>query len=108
MSTIFAMCVEPEAAARITQLGIQKEVDCMLDYAVKHVRGIRRVEICLLDPDDMYDEPHLSANAYRALELWTDDHRDIDHFRDWKSDNFTPDVLWRFDLHIRPDWPDAR
>jgi hypothetical protein len=102
------LSVTPEAAARINELGIQSEVERMIDHAVKTVRGIRRVEVSLEPVNEMYDEPYLSANAYRVLPLWTDDNPDIDRFRDWKIDNFTPDVLWRFDLHIRPDWPDAR
>jgi hypothetical protein len=99
--------VTQEAAARIAELGIQAEVERMIDHAVKTVRGIRRVEICLLDPNEMYEEPHLSASAYRDPALWTDEDRDEDQFREWKILNFSPDVLWHFSLHIWPDAPHA-
>jgi len=99
--------VAPEAAERIAELDIQVEVDRMIDHAVKTVRGIRRVEIELMDPYEMYDEPHLSARAYRDLDLWGEVNPEVDQFDNWKINTFSPAILWRFSLHIRPDAPNA-
>jgi hypothetical protein len=108
LSATVPLQVTPEAAARIAELGIQAEVDRMIEHAVKTVGGIRRVEIMLMDPYEMYDEPHLSATAYRDFALWSDSNPDVDRFGDWKIESFSPDILWRFNLHIRADWPHAR
>jgi hypothetical protein len=108
LSATVPLDVSMEAAARIAELGIRAEVERMIDHAIKTVSGIRRVEISLEPVNEMYDEPWLSARAYRDLALWSNVNPDLDRFRDWKSESFSPDVLSRFSLHIRPAWPDAR
>jgi hypothetical protein len=100
--------VTPEAAARIKELGIQAEVERMIDHALKTVRGIRRVEITLEPVNEVYDEPYLSARAYREFALSSETSPELARFSDWKTQNFSPDVLWRFSLHIRTDAPNAR
>jgi len=107
LTTTVPVDVTPETAGRIAELGIQAEVDRMIEHAIKTVRGIRRVEIMLMDPYEMYDEPHLSTSAYRELGLWTDGNPDVGRFDDWKIENFSPNDLWHFNLHIRADWPHA-
>src|SRR5437870_4129405 len=82
--------VAPEAAERIAELDIQVEVDRMIDHAVKTVRGIRRVEIELMDPYEMYDEPHLSARAYRDLDLWGEVNPEVTSSTTGKSTPFRP------------------
>jgi hypothetical protein len=105
--TTVNMRVEPEATARIVELGLQAEVDRMIEHAVKTVPGICRVEIRLEDASDAHDEPYLSASAFREFALWSERNPEVDQFRDWKLENFSPDVLWRFNLHIWPDSPHA-
>jgi hypothetical protein len=105
--TTVAMDMSPEAAERIAELGIQAEVDRMIEHAVKTVDGIRRVEISLVGPYDTHDEPYLSARAYRDLALWSGDNQELSRFSDWMIETFSPEVLWRFTLHIRPGAPHA-
>src|SRR5262249_40578932 len=100
--------VTPEAAARIEELGIQADVERMIDHAVRTVSGIRRVEIGLEPVNEMYDEPYLSARAYRDFALASEASPEVQQFSDWKTRTFSPDVLWRFSLHIRTDAPNAR
>ena len=107
LTTTVPVDVTPEAAARIAELGIRSEAERMIDQAVKTVNGIRRIEISLLDPNEMYDEPHLSASAYRDPTLFGDQDQERYQFRDWVISAFSPDVLWYFCLHIWPDAPRA-
>ena|SRR5258708_11510637 len=105
--TTVAMDVSPEAADRISELGIQDEVDRMIDHAMKTVQGVKQVVISLEPPNDMYDEPYLSARAYRDLTFWSEDNPDADRFRRWKTESFSPDVLSKFGLFLRWDAPHA-
>jgi hypothetical protein len=107
MPTSIPIDMTPEASKRIAELRIQPDVDRMIDHAVNTVAGIRRVEITLEPENEMYDGPYLSASAYRDLDLWTEVNAEVDRFEDWKINTFSPDVLWHFSLHIRPDWPNA-
>lgn len=107
LSATVPLDVTPEAAERIAELGIQPEVERMIDHAVKTVSGIRRVEISLEGPYDTHYEPYLSASAYRDPALWGNGDQERDQFRDWMIRTFSPDVLWRFTLHIWPDAPHA-
>jgi hypothetical protein len=108
ITTTIPVDVTPEAVQRIAELGIQSEVDRMIEHAIKTVHGIRQVVITLEPLNEMYEEPYLSGRAYRDLALWGDKNPEVDEFDDWKIETFSPDVLWRFSLHIRPSAPDAR
>jgi len=63
-SATIPVTVTPEAAARIAHLGLQAEVDRMIDYARQHVPEVERIEVVLYDRYELGDEPGLSVDIY--------------------------------------------
>ena len=83
--------VTPEAAARVTALGIQAELDQMIEHTRASVAGLRKVEVVLEQPYDTGDDPYLTIRAFRPLTFrWDDPVRQ--EWGRWKVTTFPPDV----------------
>jgi hypothetical protein len=84
--------IEPEAAARIAELGFQDQVERMLDYARQHLPGNKRIEILL---NIHYDEDTPDGVS---IHVWSDHpwrpedpiHQELTR---WEVENFPPEVL---------------
>ncbi len=94
-STTIPLTIAPEAAARVAELGLQREFDLMLDQIRKVVSGLRSIDVTLAEPYDTGDEPwvlfevcmdnpHLPYNP--AERDWGN----------WKIQTFHPDVHRHF------------
>ncbi len=59
--------IAPEAAARIAELGFEKQVAQMIDCARDHLPGLVRIEVVL---NLRYDEPDSKDGVY--VEAWCD------------------------------------
>ena len=83
--------VTPEAAARIAGLGIQAEVDRMLDYARRHLPELDRIEIVLYDRYEQGDEPGLAIEAFSRRPFNPADRVEDDLVR-WMVTEFPPTI----------------
>jgi hypothetical protein len=90
--TTIPITVEPEAAARIAELGFQDQVDRMLDYARRNLPQVQRIEIGMNyrydedSPDGVCIEIHLERPRDEENRLWWQLTRDI-------VELFPPEVL---------------
>jgi len=99
-TTTLPVTVEPEAAARLAELGFQAQVDRMIDYARQNLPGLVRIEVVLNDRYDMGGEPGVVIEAYgpcpfdEAVRI----SRELDK---WQITEFPPEVLEHLHLsHI--------
>jgi hypothetical protein len=63
-STTVPVTVTPEAAARIAELGLEAEVERMIDHAQQHLPELERIEVILYDRFDGGDAPGISIDIY--------------------------------------------
>ncbi len=71
--TTIPITVTPEAAARIAELGMQAELDRMLDHTVETVPGLRSIEVQLFETYDAGDENGLTIWSTRVNPHLADD-----------------------------------
>ncbi len=89
--------ITPEAAARIAELGMQAELDRMLEHTRLTVPGLRAIEVQLALPYDTGDETTLVIQATRSDRQLPYDPTE-DEWDAWKIETFLPDVYRYFVL----------
>ena len=99
--------VSPEAAARVTELGMQADFDQMLEKARRTLAGLHRINVVLDPPYDTGDEPSVVIEAIRAENgvLTDPTEREWDN---WRLNTFAPDVCRHFCLLVLFETPHAR
>jgi hypothetical protein len=67
MSTITSIPIKvtPEAATRISELGMQRELEIMIEHTCQTIPGLRAVEVQLALPYDTGGEPRIVIEAQR-------------------------------------------
>jgi hypothetical protein len=87
--------ITPEAAARVAELGMQAELERMLDHTRQTVPGLRAIEVQLALPHDTGDETSIIIQA-----TMDDPHLDYDptdtEWGKWKVRTFPPEVCQYF------------
>ena len=99
--------VEPEASARIAELGMQKEFELQLDQARRMIPELQQIHVTLGPPYDMGDEPRIVIEAWRGGTM-QDHNQTRDQWIRWEIETFPPDVLRHFTTLIFLGSPDAR
>lgn len=89
-----------EAAAHVAELGMQAELDQMLERARQLIPGLQRFEVMLVEPYDTGDEMSVLIDAYRDISSRDPDGQSYDAWRDWRLATFSPDVNRHFTMHI--------
>jgi hypothetical protein len=91
------LTVEPEAAALVSELGLQAELDQMLEHARQTIAGLRRLQVRFGPAYDTGEErviiEAVRDPASRASKAWT-----REQYSRWKSAAFSPDVYRHFTL----------
>jgi hypothetical protein len=88
-STTIPVSITLEAAARLTELGLQADMGRMIEYTRQTVPGLQRVEVILEPPYDTGDCPYLTIRAFRPLtHRW--DERVEQAWGRWKVSTFPP------------------
>jgi hypothetical protein len=94
-TTSIPMTVTPEAAERVAELGMQAELERMLEHTRQTVPGLRSVEVQLALPYDTGDETSIIIRA-----TMDDPHGEYDptdsEWGAWKVSTFPPDVCRYF------------
>jgi hypothetical protein len=62
-STTVPITVTPEAAARVAELGLQRELDEMVKHTLETIPGLRAVNVVLVLPYDTGEEDRISIDA---------------------------------------------
>ncbi len=84
--------VTPEAAARITELGFQAEVDRMIGHARQNLPDLVRIEVVLAERYDMGGAPGVAVEAYSNRPFDPADRTSSELAR-WAVTHFPPEVL---------------
>jgi len=109
MSAIAAVpiIIEPEASARVAELGMQKEFELMLEHARQVIPELQQIHVTLQPPYDTGDEPRVVIEAMRGGSYLGDDPTQR-QWIDWEIETFVADVLRHFCMLVIYGTADAR
>jgi hypothetical protein len=87
--------ITPEAAARVAELGMQKELDLMLEHTRQVVRGLRAIKVVLEPCYETRDEPGITIWAVSPAAEDSEDRTEWD-WGSWLVETFPPQVFEHF------------
>jgi hypothetical protein len=96
-TTTVPISVTPEAAARVAELGFERELQQMLDHTIKSIPGLRAIEVQLALPYDTGDETSITIEATRDLPPQIPDPAE-QQWGKWVIETYHPDVWSRMRL----------
>jgi hypothetical protein len=110
MSTVSSIpvTVTPEAAERVAELGMQAELECMIEHTRQTVTDAQRIQVVLDPAYDTGDEPYLTIEAYRDLSRYEENDPTWRQWSRWSTTTFHPDVYRHFCLMILYETNHAR
>src|SRR4051794_24902193 len=91
--------VTPEAATRIAELGMQAELERMLEHARQTIPGLQRLEVERAERYDLGEEPGVAIDAYTA-QSWVAGAQTSGNWREWMINTFPPRVCEHFAFTI--------
>lgn len=97
--TTVPVTITPEAAARVAELGMHREMEQMVAYARQAVPELRRIEVTLAERYDTGGDPGVTVTAF-SDEAWgrvRDRQSEANH---WSIHTFAPQVLEHFLLVV--------
>jgi hypothetical protein len=98
-TTSVPVTVEPEAAARVAELGLQRELEQMLEHARQTIPNLLALEVQLALPYDTGDETYLAIQV-----MIRGDHPDgfrvSKQWGQWMIHTFPPEVCEYFGLSV--------
>jgi hypothetical protein len=94
------LTITPEAQARVEELGMQRELDRMIEHTRQTVPGLRAITVVLEPCYDTRDEPGLTIEAAVDDCPLEYDRTDSD-WGAWKVDTFPPEVCEHFVMMTR-------
>jgi hypothetical protein len=100
--------VTPEAAERVAELGLQTDLDRMLEHTRQTVTGLRRLDVVLDPPYDTGDEPYITIEALRDPSFRLENDPTWRQWSEWTIFHFPPDVLRHINMLILYVTDDAR
>jgi hypothetical protein len=89
-STTIPVTVTPEAADRVAELGMQAELERMIEHARQTLPGLHRLDVILEPPYDTGPTPYLTVKA--QVERNADYRRTKTAWEDWFIVQFPPEV----------------
>jgi hypothetical protein len=98
--------IRPAAAARIAELGMQTELQQMIDRALWVVPELVAIEVEIAERYDTGGEPGVSIVAY-SDQAFTPDDNTSDELRRWKIETFPAQVLEHLTILLTPGGPNA-
>ena len=98
-ATTIPVTVEPDAAARVAELGMQAELQQMIEHTRQVVADLQNIRVVLEPPYDTGDEPYLTIYSTRAGSYNGDDPTEGE-WGSWKVNTFSPDVCRHFAMLV--------
>lgn len=99
--------IRPDAAARLAELGMQTEMQQMIDRALQVVPELAAIEVEIAERYDTGGEPGVSIVAYSDRAFVPEDLATWD-VTDWMVETFPPQVLQHLCLQIISGRSNAR
>jgi hypothetical protein len=91
--------ITPEAAAVVAWLGMQTELQRMLEHTLQTVPALKRIEVVLEPPYDTGMEDHILIEATRGDPFRLDDPT-REQWGAWRDETFPPDVGFHIGLYL--------
>jgi hypothetical protein len=85
--------VTEQAAAHVAELGMQAELEQLIEQTRRLVPALKHIEVVLALPYDTGDEPGIVIEAWRGDTYRPGDPAE-DQWDDWKIRTYSPDI-WR-------------
>lgn len=98
--------IRPDAAARVAELGMQTELQQMIEHARQVVPDLAAIEVEVAERYDTGGEPGVSIVAYSDRPFVPEDLTSWDVSR-WAVETFPPQVLQHLCLQVIPGRPNA-
>jgi hypothetical protein len=106
-STDVPVTITPEAAVRLDELGMHKELEQMIAHAREVVPGLAAIEVEIAERYDTGGEPGINITAYSDQVFLPGDSTSWDLIR-WDVETFPPQVLEHLCILLSPGKPHAR
>jgi hypothetical protein len=106
-TTVPPVTVTPDAAARLAELGLETEVDQILEHARQVLPELARIEVVRIDRYDMGGEPGIAVEAY-GKNYSSPDAGIFWKLADWMATTFPPAVLEHVSVDYHPGDVHAR
>jgi hypothetical protein len=90
------LTISPEAAARVAELRMQRELEQMLEHTHRSVPGLRSLRV-MLERDWDGDDPGVIIEATMDDPHLADDPTERE-WGAWKVTTFPPEVCWHFTM----------
>ena len=105
-ATNVPVTIQPDAAQHVAELGMQAELERMLEHAQRTIPGLVRIDVWLQPEYDTGGGPCVILDFYRNDPFRLDDPTD-DQWLDWRINTFSPDVLGHFSTMTTYETPHA-
>jgi hypothetical protein len=92
VSQAIPIAVTPEAAARAAELGMQAELQRMIDHTLQTISGLRRINVVLDPPYDTGDDPYITIEAIKDPATYLLGDPEGRRWGNWKITTFPPEV----------------
>jgi hypothetical protein len=106
-TTTIPVVISPDAARRVEELGMRRELEEMLDHTRRAVAALRSIEVSLYHDPDEPGQPHVVLTGWRdgpaSVDLAT-----WDQWVDWFVRAFPPHVCRWFSFEVRYRGADGR
>ncbi len=99
-TTAIPVEIAPDAAARIEELGMQREFEAMLEHTKQTVTNLESISVTRFDDPDDPEESRVTIKAWQHgppsvdIAAW-------DHWGSWFVKTFPPDVCRYFSFTTR-------
>jgi hypothetical protein len=104
-NTTTPITVSEEAKARITELGMQREFEQMLEHTLQSVPGLRAIRVELAYDPDRREDPGITIWSVRPDPAEGEYDPVDDEWGQWKIDHFPPEVCLNFVMLSTPEAP---
>src|SRR4051812_5543663 len=94
--TSVPITISPEAAERTRDLGRERELEQMIEYACRTVRNVLSIDVELVEPYDTGDTPRVVVNVWLPEPEEPGNDPTGQELGDWQVRTFPPDVNWNF------------
>jgi hypothetical protein len=99
-ATTVPVTITPEAAARLAKLGLQAQLEQMVEHTRQTVPDLTRIDITYLDPYGTGMEPGIGIEAMIKRPFYPED-RIEEKWGRWAIEKFPPQVLEHLTFLLR-------
>ena len=100
--------ISPDVTAKAAEFGVEHELHQMLDYALRCIPSLCRVDVSLREPMETIDDPRIVIDAFVASREGEPLNPGEDAWEKWALKTFSADVLRHIVLLLWDEPADER